>query len=134
MGGLAALVDVYNPLANREEPQHVVCAPACETITCGIDVSAAGVTVLSFEKLPMRSWKDSETVTALSTFLKGPAGNGIQMIVEKDSFNLKFKPGLRPDRDPERLQSTTEAFGLLLDAMGDLLELQGLGLISPDRK
>jgi len=136
MGGLEAIVDIYNPLAKKQEPDAVVESPAepipDNSVTMSNDNGAtARVVVIHFEKLPLRSWKDSPQVTALSSYLKGPAGHGIKMIVDKNSFSLKFNPGLRPDRNPERWQSAAEAYALLLDALNDLLELKNLGLINP---
>ncbi|SEM32876.1 hypothetical protein SAMN04489760_110110 [Syntrophus gentianae] len=138
MGRIDDLIEVYNPLAKSQEQTAVVEAPAepdpaeCSAVST-VNGAAAGMTVISFEKLPLRSWKDSPQVTALSSFLKGPAGHGIQLVVEKNSFSLKFNTGLRPDRDPERWQSAEKAYGLLLDALEDLIELKDLGLISPAR-
>jgi hypothetical protein len=138
MGRIDDLIEVYNPLAKSQEQTAVVEAPE-ETIQDdstklisgkGIPV---GMTVIRLEKLPLRSWKDSPEVTVLSSYLKGQAGHGIQLVIEKNSFSLKFKPGLRPDRDPERWQSASEAYGLLLDALADLIELKDLGLLTPAR-
>ncbi len=138
MGGLAAIVDVYNPLAKKQELDAVAEFPTKpiqdDSVTMSNDNGAGTeVRVISFEKLPLRSWKDSPQVTALSSYLKGPASHGIQLVVEKNSFSLKFKPGLRPDRDPERWQSAEKAYGLLLDALDDLIELKALGLLTPAR-
>lgn len=136
MGRIDDLIEVYNPLAKSRDETAVIGTSAesdpaeCAAVST-FNGAAAGVTVIIFEKLPLRSWKDSPQVTALSSYLKGPAGHGIQMIVDKNSFRLKFNPGLRPDRDPERWQSAAEAYGLLLDALNDLLELKNLGLINP---
>lgn len=140
MAGLSALIDVYNPLAKKDEPQDMVCEPADETTTSGVEVHPSdhmvslpflSVKTISFVKLPMQSWRDSEEVTALSNFLKGPSGRGIQMVVENDGFRLRFNPGLHPGRDPQGWQAAVEASTLLLDALDDLIELKDLGLLSP---
>ncbi len=138
MGGLAAIVDVYNPLAKKQALDAVAEFPVKpiqddSATMSNANGAAAVVKVIRFEKLPLRSWKDSPQVAALSSYLKEPAGHGIQLVVEKNSFSLKFKPGLRSERDPERWQSATKAYGLLRDALEDLIELKELGLISPSR-
>jgi len=138
MAGITALANIYNPLA-KVEAQDVACNPAEDHATsCGAADKAdpdsrSGIQSISIEKIPMQSWCDSEPVIALSSFLKSPDGHGIQMTVEKNSFSLKFKPGLRPDRDPERWQRAQQASGLLIDAVGDLPELNDLGVISRGR-
>jgi hypothetical protein len=119
----------YDPLSKKhdqsQEPMTAQAAEDMETDT------ALKVEIIRFEKLPLQSWKDSEAVTTLSDYLKGPASGGIRLVIKNDSFSLKFEPGLRPDRDPKRWQSATEAYSLLMDALDDLLELKDLGLINP---
>lgn len=118
----------YNPLAKIEKPQDVVCCPADETTTSCVELPR--VTVLAFEKLPLNSWQDSTSVVALSSHLKGIKSKGIRLVYGKDSsFSLKFDPGLRPERDPERWQLAVTAWILLANAMGDLLELKKHGLL-----
>jgi hypothetical protein len=130
MAGLESIAGIYDPLAKREESRELVCGSSGDAAASCIpsEQPAPGipVTCIRFERLPLQSWRDSDTVTALSAFLKSPAANGIEMVICKDGFSLQFLPGLRPDGDPERWQAAQRATGLLSAAMEDLQELKRL--------
>jgi hypothetical protein len=99
---LAALRDVYNPLAIKAET-----------------------------KPPLQDWKESPTVIRLSEYLKIKSNCGIKLCQNDGAPCLVFQPGLKPtDRGSERWTIADNAVGLLIDAADDLKELISNGKLS----
>lgn len=99
---LAALRDVYNPLAPKPE-----------------------------SKQPLQDWKESVPVILLSEYLKIKKQFGIRLYQNDGEPFLHLTPGLKAaDRESERWEVVQNAAQLFLDAADDLKELMGNDKIS----
>jgi len=103
---LAALRDVYNPLATKPETK-----PA------------------------LQSWKESTPVILLSEYLKMKKECGIRLCDDNGVPAICFRPGLKAgDIGSERWKVAENVCGLFADAVPDLMELMASGRIELPRK
>lgn len=101
---LAALRDVYNPMAIKPE-----------------------------EKQPLKDWTESVPVVLLSDALKIVGKkHGISLMMHDDGLpSLCFRPGFKAaDVGSERWQIADQATGLFIDAIDDLKELINAGKLT----